>query len=501
MTIRARLLIVIPLLVLAANAMIFFLFRSSTLVQGGYDRMLNRILAYKQAVQASDQSLQSLYDYLLDPGPELKAEMTRRSDALRRSGESLRQLGQPPAIVPQATGYMHLIDTLADQERYAAEASATPKEALERYESAEKTADFIREEGQRLVDIDLGVDQPILREIQQENKRMTRLGIAVVAVQTALGVCLALWVSRSVTEPVGRLVRLARHVSEGGTPKELYGAQAQAEAQARAKDELGILTEAFLQMIASLNEAAVRDKERLERERFVKELELRALQGQIQPHFLFNSLNVLSKLALLEGAERTSDLIVSMSRLIRYRLRKLDEPVTLRDELDHVREYAAIQQARFGSLVRFETKIDEAALTAKLPALTVQPLVENAFVHGIADMEAGAEIRLAVVREGSDAVIEVSDNGAGMDEATRRALLRLDYEPAEASREEEKRSESASMSAGLGTRNVFRRLQLFTGRSDAVEIRSAPGQGTTFKIRIPMTFKEEPVDVPLVDRG
>ncbi|QHT59396.1 sensor histidine kinase [Paenibacillus lycopersici] len=500
MTIRAKLLIVIPLLVLAANTMIFFLFRSSTLVQDGYDHMLNRILAYKQAVQASDQSLQSLYDYLLDPGPGLRAEMTRTNESLRASGAMIEAVGLLPALAPQVTGYLNLIGTLADQERHAAEAAATPKEALARYESAEKTAEFIREEGQRLVDLDLGIDQPVFRHIQQENKRMRQLGVAVIAVQTLLSVCLAVWVSRSVTEPVGRLVRMARQVSEGRPQAELPDART--EAQAQAKDELGMLTQAFLQMLASLHEAAGRDKERLERERFVKELELRALQSQIQPHFLFNALNVLSKLSLLEGAERTSDLIVSMSRLIRYRLRKLDEPVSLREELGHVTEYAALQQARFGSRIRFETDVDENALSAMLPALTVQPLVENAFVHGIESIEAGAAIRLAVAVDGADAVIGISDNGVGMDEATRRSLLRLDYDPAAvADNDAPKRPEPASMSAGIGTSNVFRRLQLFTGRSDAVAIRSAPGEGTTFTIRIPMKPKEEQAHVPFDDRG
>ncbi|QHW31442.1 sensor histidine kinase [Paenibacillus rhizovicinus] len=510
MTIRAKLLIVIPLLVLAANTTIFFLFRSSTLVQDGYDQMLNRMLAYKQSVQTSDQSLQALYDYLLDPGPALQSEMTRLNGMLRLGGDSIRQLGQLPALAPKATGYLNMIDTLADQEQYAAEASDTPKEALARYESAEKTAGFIREEGQRLVDLELGADQPIFRQIQQENERMNRFGLAVILVQTLLCVCTAVWLSRSVTGPVGRLVRMARHVSEGRPQEQLPAPSVP------SRDELGILTTAFLQMIASLHEAADRDKEQLERERFVKELELRALQSQIQPHFLFNALNVLSKLALLEGAERTSDLIVSMSKLIRYRLRKLDEPVSLRDELGHVAEYAAIQQARFGGRIRFETEIDEQALSAKLPALTVQPLVENAFVHGIESIEAGAVIRLAVTVDGSEAVIEVADNGVGMDEATRRSLLQLNYEPHEPNSDSEqdsdadedaalpqgtKRPEPASMSAGLGTRNVFRRLQLFTGRGDAVEIRSAPAQGTTFTIRIPMTPKEEAADVPFNDRG
>ncbi|MBO9600292.1 MAG: two-component sensor histidine kinase, partial [Cohnella sp.] len=179
-----------------------------------------------------------------------------------------------------------------------------------------------------------------------------------------------------------------------------------------------------------------------------------------------------------------------------YRLRRLDEPVSLRDELGHVMEYATIQRARFGHRVRLVTEIDETALSAKLPALTIQPLVENAFVHGIENMEAGAEIRVAVNREGEDVVIEVSDNGAGMDETTRQALLQLDYEPSASVA-----PAPESMSTGLGTRNVFRRLQLFVGRSEVVNIRSSPGQGTMFTIRIPLTSKEEDADVPFADRG
>lgn len=496
MTIRAKLLLVIPLLVLAANLVIFFLFRSSTLVQGGYDRMMNRILAYKQAARAAEQSLQALYDYLLDPGDALQAETERQNEALRLSAATLRQAGSLPALAPQTSGYLRLIGTLAEQEQAAAQASATPKEALARYEAAEKTAEFIREEGQRLVDLDLEADRPIFREIQRETRRINRLGAAVIAVQTLLSVGLAVWVSRSVTEPVGRLVRLAREVTKGVPPARL--AEAPDFARARSPDELGLLAGAFLEMLTSLREAAERDKERLEQGRIVKELELRALQSQIQPHFLFNALNVLSKLALIEGAERTSDLIVSMSKLIRYRLRERDEPVSLRDELGHVAEYVAIQRARFGNRVRCVSEIDEAALSAKLPALTIQPLVENAFVHGIEHMEEGAEIRIAARRDDANgcAVVEVSDNGAGMDEETRQALLRLDYEP-----EETDRTEPAATSAGLGTRNVFRRLQLFTGRSDAVDVRSAPGQGTTFTIRIPLTPREEAADVPSAYRG
>ncbi|WP_426454809.1 sensor histidine kinase [Paenibacillus sp. S-38] len=244
-------------------------------------------------------------------------------------------------------------------------------------------------------------------------------------------------------------------------------------------DELGILSGAFQAMLADLTVLIGKEKESLEKDRLLKELELQALQSQINPHFLFNTLNVLSKLALLEGAERTSDLIVSMSNLLRYNLGRLDRPVTLRDELQHLQEYVTIQQARFRDRVRFELQTEEEALQAGVPSLTLQPLVENAFLHGIADLEQGAVIRVAIARTPSDAVsVTVADNGAGMSEEVRQSLLRLEDVP------------EPKQSTGLGTRNVFKRLALYFGRDDLVTIDSAPGQGTRITLHIP-AGKEE----------
>ncbi|WP_080840738.1 sensor histidine kinase [Cohnella massiliensis] len=489
MSIRAKLLLVIPLLVLLANTVTFFLFQSSTIVQRSYDRMMDRILAYKQSVEAADRSLQALYAHLLDPNPESRTGAAGGIEELIRRAGELERTVRPASQGAAGTGYLRLLDSLAKEEK-AALSAAYPSDALSRYESAERIAGFVREEAQRLVDLELAFDQPIFRRIQEENARMNRLGAAVFVAQTALGVALAVWISRGVTDPVGRLVKAAKHVSEHRTyetPPDLPAA---------GKDELGTLSGAFRQMLADLKASARRDREMLEQSRLVKELELQALQSQIRPHFMYNSLNVLSKLALLEGAERTSDLIVSLSRMLRYNLRRLDEPVGLKDELEQADAYVAIQKARFRDRFRFETEIDESVLDTPIPPLTIQPLVENAFVHGIESLERNAVIRLSVRRapDGRNAIVEIADNGAGMDEETRQALLRMDYEPSAGFASEGK-------SSGLGTRNVFRRLQLFCGRDDAVEIRSRPGFGTTIAIRIPLTKEETQTDVPIDDRG
>ncbi|MBD0379974.1 sensor histidine kinase [Paenibacillus sedimenti] len=473
MTIRMKLLLFIPLLVLLTNSVAFFLFQNTKIVQKSYDVMMDRILVYKQSVQYTDDSLRTLYGYLLHATEEGKTSSLQAQAQLKELRSALVQQSKTSPHGSDVTGYIHMLDTFMDQEHASLEATGLrdkPSDALTHYMDAEKTASFIRDEGQRLVDLELSYYQPIYREIQQENKRMNRWGLAVFIVNTVMSIVVAVWISRSVTGPVSRLVGTAQRISKGNLHMDPL--------PSRSSDELGILSDVFSQMVSNLKVLMAKEKANSEKDRLVKELELQALQSQINPHFLFNSLNVLSKMALLEGAEQTSDLIVSMSSLIRYRLSKLDAPVTLREELNHVRQYVSIQQARFRDRIRFVMDIDEYVLQTHIPALTVQPLVENAFVHGIEGMEQGAVIRLEISRDADYVRITVSDNGTGMREEVRQALLKL--EPGNLGGDDNKPS------TGLGTRNVFKRLQIFYDRTDLVEIQSEAGKGTAVTLRIPL---------------
>ncbi|MCZ8522660.1 MULTISPECIES: sensor histidine kinase [Paenibacillus] len=483
MTIRRKLLLFIPLLVLLMNTVTYLLFESGKVVQMSYDGQMNRILLYQQSVQTAEAQVSRLYTYLLDRGEPAAAELASAREDLLGVRVMLAGASSDSPLASGVTEYTHLLDTLLKQEQaaLAAAQSPAPGAALTHYEEAERTAGFIREEGLRLVDLELSVYRPVFRQIREENGRINRLGAGIFAVNTLLSIMIAVWISRSITGPVSRLVTMAGEISRGNL---------QPEPPPPTGDELGILSDAFQRMLADLAGLIERDKESLEKDRLLKELELQALQSQIHPHFLFNTLNVLSKLALLEGAERTSDLIVSMSNLLRYNLGRLDRPVTLQDELQHLKEYVTIQQARFRERVRFELAADEAALQTGIPALTLQPLVENAFLHGIAHLEQGAVIRLDIVRTPAGVSVTVADNGAGMDEAVRQSLLRLEG------------SEGKKHSTGLGTRNVFKRLALYYGRDDMIEIDSGPGQGTRITLRIPAgeeDDKEEPAHVPTDD--
>ncbi|KAE8560842.1 sensor histidine kinase [Paenibacillus polymyxa] len=481
MTIRTKLLLFIPLLVVFANIIAYFVFQSGKVVQQSYDEMLGRILLIEQTSESAESNLNLLYTYLLNPRDDTGVQGPTEYQLKQLKGR-IQEVSDSTDPSFAEEDYMNLLATFLEQKQAAVlDAKAQdPQSAFEHYIEAEKTVGYIHEEGQRLIDAELAYYRPLIENIRNKNEQMNGLGVALFGMNALMGGLLAIWVSRSITGPVGRLVGLAKRIATGDL---------NIEPQPRRDDELGVLADAILQMSADLSILIEKDKQSLEMRRLVKELELLALQNQINPHFLFNTLNVLSKLAILEGAEKTSDLIVSLSNLLRYSLQKLDKPVTLQEELDHISEYVTIQQARFRDRIRFDLHFDASVLQQQIPALTIQPFIENAFLHGVADMENGAIITLTLSRAGEDVQIEISDNGKGMTEETRLSVLRL-----------EGGAESSS-STGLGMQNVFRRLQLFYEKEGMVEIRSHIGLGTTITIRIPVKKESEQTNVSVVDRG
>ena len=126
---------------------------------------------------------------------------------------------------------------------------------------------------------------------------------------------------------------------------------------------------------------------------------------------------------MMEGADHSSEFIENVAQLFRYNLRKLDEPITLEEEIDHVMKYMYIIQVRFGDRVEFHTDIDPELLDVKVPCTIIQPIVENAFIHGLSNLDAHGIISLVVRGNPEKILIDVTDNGAGMDQAGINALL------------------------------------------------------------------------------
>ncbi len=230
-----------------------------------------------------------------------------------------------------------------------------------------------------------------------------------------------------------------------------------------------------LQRIAAQTQARLIEeiKVRTELEEALKFMELKALQSQVNPHFLFNTLTTIAGVALFEDAEETNDLLQAMSRLLRYSLRMIGQSVSLSEELNNVDDYLAIQRVRFGSRIAVDIRVNENTLTTQIPVLTLQPIVENAIIHGLESLEEG-HLSLTADREGEYVVIKVSDNGVGI---ARERLQQLAENKAD--------STGRSHTTGIGLSNVHKRLQHFFGVSCGCIIESELGQGTCIILTIP----------------
>ncbi|MDN5344071.1 MAG: hypothetical protein PWQ18_182 [Clostridia bacterium] len=212
-------------------------------------------------------------------------------------------------------------------------------------------------------------------------------------------------------------------------------------------------------------------------EQALKDAELKALQSQVNPHFLFNALNTIARLALFEGAATTEKMVRSLARLMRYSLYQVKETVTLAEEIAAVRDYLFIQQTRFPDRVQGQVSVEEGILEARVPCMILQPLVENAVIHGLEPREKGGEITVTGRRVGEQVHIEIKDDGVGIPPEVQKAIFDLQV-----------RGSGKGQVSGLGIVNVFRRLQHHFGGNCALDVSSTPGKGTCIQLSFPYTI-------------
>lgn len=201
----------------------------------------------------------------------------------------------------------------------------------------------------------------------------------------------------------------------------------------------------------------------LEQEQSLLAARMQALTSQINPHFLFNTLNTIGSLTRV-SPEAARELLVKLSQILRRLLRKDENFVPLREELEFIDNYLTIEMVRFGpEKLQFHKQIDESTLDAMVPSMLLQPFVENSIRHGLTPRIEGGEIRLRTARLDGRLLIELADNGVGIPEGRTADV----YE------------------SGIGINNVRERLSVLYGKEYLLKIESQPGQGTSIRIEIP----------------
>lgn len=227
-----------------------------------------------------------------------------------------------------------------------------------------------------------------------------------------------------------------------------------------------------------ISAALEEENQNYEREMLLKQANLATLQSQINPHFLYNTLECIRGMALLVDQEDIADIAWSLSRFFRYSISGNSDIVSLQEELGNVQYYTRIQNYRFHN--RFEVVIqdDISVADTMLPKLTLQPVVENAIVHGLADTTEGGVITVRAEQVNDDVLITISDNGCGMTTEKLEELMQ------KIKCGKDKKGEEGHHT-GIGMRNVDRRLKLHFGPEYGISIFSCQNSGTDVEIRVP----------------
>lgn len=248
--------------------------------------------------------------------------------------------------------------------------------------------------------------------------------------------------------------------------------------------ELMILYDAYSEMTNTIQrqiielEDKVRISEELRRkETALSSAELSLMQSLLTPHFLYNCLSTISSLATIEQAKRTYQGSVLIAKFLRESLNNVGQYITIWEEVNYTQHYIEIQKLRFADTILFTISCDPDCARVQVPAILLQPLIENAITHGVKSMSSGAEITVTVALAGDEAELCVSDNGTGIPEEKKKELeevLADDYTPGK---------------KGVGLRSVAYRLRSIYGRRARVELESESGC-TRVRLRIPLTEKK-----------
>ena len=312
------------------------------------------------------------------------------------------------------------------------------------------------------------------------------MSVIALTIVIVLSVCMVVKLTGDIISPLKNLAVTADEVAGGNFDTDLL--------QVQSEDEIGVVTRAFNQMIVSIRQYLERLRQSMEIQRslmekellmeaHLKDAQLKYLQAQINPHFLFNTLNAGAQLAMMEGADRTYDYVQNVAEFFRYNVKKSNDIVTIREELELVDHYIYILNVRFSGDIHYQKNISEELLECSMPSMILQPIVENCVNHGIREMNGEGRIWLKVFRDGEDTVgISIRDNGIGMDQDTIEKILSGDYHA----------EQQTSGSNGIAMGNVIARLRLFTQNESVMKIQSdGKDQGTEVILYLPVKEREK----------
>lgn len=328
---------------------------------------------------------------------------------------------------------------------------------------------------QDLLYLSLSEGRSLYNKLAEESALMRQISLMLIIGVFALALIFGALFSNYLVRPIKKLAAASRQMASGDLAVEAV--------ELRRQDEIGSLADSFNTMSASIHDY-VKDLEQkvviekklhqeelaiIKMEQLLRESEFQALQSQINPHFLFNTLNTISRTAMFEEADDTVKLIQALSNLFRYRIKNSGDTVSLEEELSLINEYIYLQKMRFKDRLNFELNCVGDMSGLMIPVFTIQPLVENAIIHGIEPKIDGGKVRIKVRSNDYRTVINITDTGVGIEADRLKELV------------EKSRLKSSER---IGIANVYNRFMLHFEKRGHFSIFSRTGIGTVIKLVI-----------------
>lgn len=293
------------------------------------------------------------------------------------------------------------------------------------------------------------------------NLKMRLFAVFVVAAFLLVLVLTNTFISSRITTPIQKLEKSVNAIEEGDLDTEVYtGGSYEIQHLGRSIGDMARRIKTLMEDIVLEHESK-------------RKSEFDTLQSQINPHFLYNTLDIIVWMIENEQKQEAVKIVTALARFFRISLSKGKSIITVRDELEHVRNYLMIQQMRFKNKFTYYIDAEEEVMDLVSLKLMLQPLVENAIYHGMEFMDGDGEVCVKVYREAEDLWFRISDNGLGMTQKQVESLL------------DEKNHVSSQRGSGTGVKNVNERIRLYFGADYGLTIRSEPDEGTVISIRLP----------------
>lgn len=455
---------------------------------------INKTIRRMDTVYSSNVDLTELSDSLSDVQEALYAYLSvKTSDSLEnyyKSEQTYRNLlenlgnqisSNPTMLLERNIRKMSESYLALAEEAVSAKRGRNVEKYKELYDSSQNLYSYINTYIDELNSQQFRNNSASYQTLREALEYLEISSLVLMTVMMGIGILMLFGITKGMIEPLTNLAETANLVGQGNFNVKMPPTD--------SLDEVGIVTRAFNTMVESLEEYIIRTTRSMEKEQqmmerellmknHLKEAQLKYLQSQINPHFLFNSLNAGAQLAMLEDAEKTCIFVEKMAVFFRYNVKKGLEDASLEEELAAVENYIYILNVRFAGEIHFTRQADERIMDCRVPSMILQPIVENAVNHGIRNIDWEGCIHLEIMEEEGRIFIRIRDNGKGMSQERIQEVL-----SGQAGDGEEQ-----SDSTGVGMNNVISRLELYYNQKNLVEIRSrGENKGTEVILKLPKT--------------